>query len=509
MSIEILRKQRSHLKGKLINIKNFINKVKKDANLTPEEVTARLQALEEIHTKAHNVSQQLFILKDEPDSRDEMEDAEFDERYYSIKAELLQLLGRVKPSPAGPSSGSASSVTDDATMKQFLEQQVILMQKLTERNDNDTLVRTMEQQGQLLERLSTRSSASVREAQVKLPLIKLPTFDGNVEDWKRYADTFKTLIHDSELSGVQKHQYLVGSLSGSAAKIIEAIDISEDNYVIAWDLLKKKYDDERGIKRRHIQCLIDELPRIKQESASAIQELVDHIQKHIRVLQSMKLPTDSWGDLLIYVIEKNLDNVTRRRWEEHIESKDDVTTTTMMEFLQRQSQLLRRSATDGSINGARTEVSEKEASNKQRGSTTKSRGKATLATTTQEKKCYLCQGQHLLYSCKKFLSLAVDDRIKEIKRLKLCLNCLRSDHYSRSCRYGSCKECGERHNTLCHLRGQTRNPPTKPPRSPTENPEEASTGTTLCSMTDAVRRAALATSNRRVITAESTSVSES
>jgi len=51
MSVEILRKQRSHLKGKLTNIKNFINKIKKDANFTPEEVTARFQAIEEIHTK--------------------------------------------------------------------------------------------------------------------------------------------------------------------------------------------------------------------------------------------------------------------------------------------------------------------------------------------------------------------------------------------------------------------------------------------------------------------------
>ncbi|XP_011859104.1 PREDICTED: uncharacterized protein LOC105556616 [Vollenhovia emeryi] len=235
---------------------------------------------------------------------------------------------------------------------------------------------------------------------------------------------------------------------------------------------------------------MDELPKIKQESASAIQELVDHVQKHIRVLQSMTLPTDSWGDLVLYLIEKNLDSATRRRWEEYIEDKKDVTTTTMMEFLQRQSQLLRRSAADGGTNGTRTEVCEKKASNKQLGSTTKLRGKTTLATTTQEKRCYLCQGQHLIYNCKTFLSLAVEDRIKEIRRLRLCLNCFRSDHYSRSCRYGSCKECGERHNSLCHLKEQARNPPTRPPRSPTENPEEASTGTTLCSVTDAVRGAA-------------------
>lgn len=82
---------------------------------------------------------------------------------------------------------------------------------------------------------------------------------------------------DSELTDVQKHQYLIGSLSDQAARIIESIDISEDNYVIAWDLLKKRYDDERGIRNRHIQCLF-ELPQAKREAASAIQELVDHVQ---------------------------------------------------------------------------------------------------------------------------------------------------------------------------------------------------------------------------------------
>ncbi|XP_011859015.1 PREDICTED: uncharacterized protein LOC105556529 [Vollenhovia emeryi] len=116
MSIDTLRRQRIYLKGKLTQIKNFINKVNKDANATPEEVTARLQAAEEIYAKSQNISQQLFILEDESDSRDEVEDAEFDDRYYSIKAELLQLLKRFKPPPAGPSDSGASSVTDDTTM---------------------------------------------------------------------------------------------------------------------------------------------------------------------------------------------------------------------------------------------------------------------------------------------------------------------------------------------------------------------------------------------------------
>lgn len=78
----------------------------------------------------------------------------------------------------------------------------------------------------MMEQWRSQSGTS-RESQVKLPIIKLPTFSGNIEEWKRYADTFKTLIHDSDLSNVQKYQYLVGSLSGVAAKVMKSIEISD------------------------------------------------------------------------------------------------------------------------------------------------------------------------------------------------------------------------------------------------------------------------------------------
>lgn len=56
----------------------------------------------------------------------------------------------------------------------------------------------------------------------------------------------------------------------------------------------------------------------------------------------------------------------------------------------------------------------------------------------------------MIYSCHQFLELSVENRIKTIKRLKLCINCFRNDHFVARCTAGSCRECGERHNTLCH-----------------------------------------------------------
>jgi len=58
----------------------------------------------------------------------------------------------------------------------------------------------------------------------------------------------------------------------------------------------------------------------------------------------MELPTESWGELIVYLVEKNLDSVTRRRWEEYPETLDIITTDTLLEFLQRRCQVLERAS---------------------------------------------------------------------------------------------------------------------------------------------------------------------
>jgi len=100
------------------------------------------------------------------------------------------------------------------------------------------LSRVLEQQVELLRQISNNASgsnretsrdATNRESQVKLPVIKLPTFDGRSENWQQFSDTFQTLIHNNaELSNIQKYQYLITTLQGNAARTIEAIEITSN-----------------------------------------------------------------------------------------------------------------------------------------------------------------------------------------------------------------------------------------------------------------------------------------
>lgn len=81
---------------------------------------------------------------------------------------------------------------------------------------------------------------SSRESNVhlRLPVINIPSFSGNISDWPSFRDSFVSLIHENEeLSDVQRFHYLKSALRGSPAQTISAIQISQIGYTTAWDAL--------------------------------------------------------------------------------------------------------------------------------------------------------------------------------------------------------------------------------------------------------------------------------
>ncbi|XP_070156735.1 uncharacterized protein [Polyergus mexicanus] len=187
------------------------------------------------------------------------------------------------------------------------------------------------------------------------------------------------------------------------------------------------------------------MPKVEKESAMAIRGLVDYTLKHLRVLKSLNLPTDSWNELVIHMIEAKLDAATLRTWEQSVIAVD-VTLVSLTDFLEKRCQILERIETRVKDK----EIRRKTESDKKRAKSHSHEKPITLANSIESGKCYLCQGNHFMYCCDKFLALAIDDRFKEVSRLKLCTNCLRNDHFVKACKIRSCRECSGRHNTLCH-----------------------------------------------------------
>lgn len=175
---------------------------------------------------------------------------------------------------------------------------------------------------------------------IKLPPISLPNFDGKYEQWVQFHDTFRSLIHlDTSLSDMQKLFYLKSCLKGEAAEILGSLEITDNNYLIAWNLLKDRYEHKRLITQNHIKALFEMQPMTK-ESLPLLRKLQDDVKKNIRALTALGQPTDKWDSLLIYLISSKLDSASKREWEKLVIERDYTTLDKLFDFLTQRCHLL-------------------------------------------------------------------------------------------------------------------------------------------------------------------------
>ena len=76
----------------------------------------------------------------------------------------------------------------------------------------------------------------------------------------------------------------------------------------------------------------------------------------------------------------------------------------------------------------------------------------TNISLTGTLKCVICTHEHSIYKCGEFLKLGVQERIKRVRELGLCWNCLKKGHNARDCKQDRCFICKRSHNKLLHVK---------------------------------------------------------
>ncbi|XP_043471749.1 uncharacterized protein LOC122504631 [Leptopilina heterotoma] len=284
------------------------------------------------------------------------------------------------------------------------------------------------------------SIASSTRRKIKLPQATLPTFSGKMEEWLSFKDIFDTMINKrDDLSNIEKLQYLKSVLKDEALRKIQVFAITEDNYERAWKLLQKSYEDKRILISRHLSLLL-RLPIQEKESYTGLISLADESQQHLQSLAS--LGVNVTHEIVIAIIEEKLHKLTLEKWEETIKQGEFPSLEDLTEFLYRTAARISKRKNNDSQNDNNKEVS----SAKKR----KTDFKRQAFVTTTTKKCPLCSESHLLFKCGKFLALKINERFKTVKDSNLCVNCLRN-HKVKDCKFGACKKCNKKHNTLLHF----------------------------------------------------------
>ena len=280
-----------------------------------------------------------------------------------------------------------------------------------------------------------------RVSKSKLPSITLPSFSGKYDAWLGFHDLFNSLVHNNnELSDIEKLYHLKGCLEGKAADVLASLEISSENYAVAWELLKERYDNRKVIREGHAKSLLN-LPVVSKEYS--VRSLLDEVLKHVRALKSLNETVETWNTLLIVIIKEKLTQFLREKWEEYSSESKHPSFEQMVTFLQIRAQIEDTKVGQNSQNSSKGKLSYNHQS--------KTNSQGTYAVTATSPSCAYCQGNHFIYSCKAFAELSSHDRFSVVKRAALCLNCLRPNHRLSECTKSSCQKCQKRHNTLLHF----------------------------------------------------------
>ncbi|XP_015119448.1 uncharacterized protein LOC107042778 [Diachasma alloeum] len=286
---------------------------------------------------------------------------------------------------------------------------------------------------------------------MRLPELDTVKFDGSYENWPAFIDSYNCNIEQHpDLSKVQKLQHLRSRLTGKAAKVIDALKNTTENYDTAMEMLKKKYDCERKIVSRHWWILHD-IPTTTKKTLEALGNLVDTFNQHIRSLQNLKQPVDQSDLALICMIQSKISPEILTHWELKIKDSKLPKYTSLLEFLENRSQC--SAPIDSSTSNERSNHYK--------------RGKQAFLSS--EITCTICNEGHKIGKCPTFKALSPAERYKAAKQASLCINCLGANHDKQQCisRF-DCNHCHERHHTLLHFKEKSAvgNPVSKPPVKP-------------------------------------------
>ncbi|XP_076658716.1 uncharacterized protein LOC143362429 [Halictus rubicundus] len=312
-----------------------------------------------------------------------------------------------------------------------------------------------------------------------LPKIQIKPFDGNLAEWNSFRDMFTDLVHNNNsLPIVHKFHLLKSYLRGDALVIIESLNSTEENYVVAWNLLQRRFNNPRKIIQAHIRALF-ELPQIHSHNLQILRTLTDKVEMHINALRALEQPVD-WHEMLIYIVTAKLDKHTRLQWERSVDEDRMPTIQDLIKFLNK----FARDAEPLHLTNCRPSSLPRDGMQVAR---YVERPRQVHVTVRPQVNCPVCTKGHYIQYCEQFLQLKPQDRVAELRKHKLCHNCLRPDHSTIQCRSGNCRQCNKKHNTLLHFEPS--------------NTERATVSNSVASSTNTVSLLSLAQSEPLLATA--------
>ncbi|XP_063370775.1 uncharacterized protein LOC134659099 [Cydia amplana] len=298
---------------------------------------------------------------------------------------------------------------------------------------------------------------SMAHREKSTPVMDIPPFSGNYQQWVSFKDLFNEAIHHNRsMSNAQKMQFLKNKVRGEAEKLIQHLNISSENYETCWEILNHRYNNTKLIFTAHLNNLLS-LSTMQQQSYQQIKRLHDTTNECLNAIRNLGVDTSSWDPLIVHILSQKLDAESHTEYVESLKNPRDLPTLKeFLDFLEMKftSFEASRRMLDTPKPSQQSETSRKPYYKSFVGikdsSLSQNKSNDVKSSYYQRKHCPVCNKNHGIFNCETFQSAKPERKRSIIASLNLCKNCL-YNHYDKECFSTSrCRTCQERHNTLVH-----------------------------------------------------------
>ena len=341
-----------------------------------------------------------------------------------------------------------------------------------QRRQNDFFMRIQQQQNDqlrmILEKQQQHTLAST------LPQPEVPVFEGDPTSYCSFIRAFESLIEAKTENPSSRLYYLVQYTKGDVQELMKSCLLMPpwEGYQNAKKMLKSRYGHSHKIATACVKKII-EGPVIKANDSEALNKFAVSLTTCKNTLKELNLTNRIENSDTMQKLVCRLPYGLKLKWRNEAdkiseEIEREIRIEDIAEFVEKEAR-----AAAHPVFGDISEPRPKNDSSSKNSNRKSTKGFAVQAaplgveerssgkefTSSQESSfrptCPLCNQKHWLSQCSQFKDMSLDDRQSFVKLKSLCINCLVSGHFARSCSKKSfCKVegCSAKHSTFLHPR---------------------------------------------------------
>lgn len=334
-----------------------------------------------------------------------------------------------------------------------------------EKPENEALNATL----RLIEKINLDSAAEKKERKSLLPTIELPKFDGNLEKYEEFIDSFDAIIQNHPgIEDVEKFIFLKKHLEidSPASNLLAGFSTTSTEYPAALKLFKDTYGNKSLLRQIRISKLLN-VPHL--DSKNSLRSIYNQLTTHVRSLEGLGLEAEDYSLFLCPIVLSKMSRELVKRWYR----KNDDSVNRLLDFLHEEVRST-ESATyleeAFASQSSHKDHHEKKYTEKKRysysnrtdkpyqeyrGNYQPSTATALHTVTNEQKYCDYCQvNNHDTQTCRKVAKLPSSDVRVFLDNQSLCYCCMKKNHSSSKCYHKSklsCKICKGSHHTFLHM----------------------------------------------------------